>query len=1801
MNRILFFLIFINLFVGCLPEENQLRELDTDDAAIVDDNESTDSDDESSEENEIETVHWYHQNNYSKSLTLDYQNQLASYLRGIDVHAFLLGGQNMAGTYCVVVDFQVSNTVIPNQLRMRAIPDSFDNIGSGSSEKYLRVDSHDQNANSLCNKPIETFNGSWSQEVPSATTAFKTESVCTNCLNLITSNSVKIYKIVDSHLGGANNVLIEIPAGEVSYSELAFRIDMNNNSNSNPNGSCTNAYCSVLGYDCCSQGQCVNEKQVKLSGASIDPTGYAIAQLQEVSNPNWYLDYPQYYYSCLESPPTDDPSDDTSSDPEAEALERLNALIEDYECITELKENALSNPFHADPYNWTPGDYSECNVTSGSDDMFYENVMKRMYTNCGCSQTTLANMVAHCPNYEYTASMNSAEEVTSVTCYTPPVDTGPLPFQDLDLHVNSRSAPHRFFNEDGVEIDLDNIDNTLANTTQEGTTFSYLDNEKLLPNNGSFNMNAIIGQMDVNLTQARPAKVLNVEFDSVYSINTVSGQYTNCPQCAKDSWFQNFSSSPITQYGVGLESIGYTTSRDDWGNNTTLGNYEDTIFGRACWVPPTMLPYSHNPDSDVQDQRLTRLKTQAALYMNGYQRDWYGFNKGALIGSFDGVTWFAIGTGRIIRATSNKLFLAINAPFADLAQNNAHTVAIRAYDGITTGAHHDFDPNLSLSHPEQNKAGICQNNHSCETDAECIAFLGWEYSCINVNQYKTMRPNFSSNNATEVANDSFESVLPGILANGELPQGSFKRCVYRGAGAPCRKDYANIPNATKRKALTCAPNFYCASVNDPVYNTKVARYAAPLEDLLVSKNHIFGQEAKILGRPYNYVEASSSLDSDIQTNLEANFALFVDPTDPSDPATVSDMGLCRPGKSLPEYNGSMDSGSNYYPENQHQSQDTELRTDYISQIGGCNSSYYNKYRYSSCPILGKDGNYLNLSDSVTYAALSSDDKYELYPDMVSTLDEVLISLSNSQNSCGLESIVNTASIGPGITADTLSTDSAFKNIEGKILTSSSANVETTITRDACLRKAGSFCHTDLDCSPSKLHAAQVGLFPQEYYGNEAEQKYWEENLICGQATKRPNIGDADFNSYDPLKNRCCREVGSDITMYSESDPAHPTLDIQTNIFGGNNPTEVRRYSRYSSLEWSGGITFDTINNVWKASGAIDHDNNPSTSDRNQYNQVSARTTDSDDVDGIIDIIESGQWRTVAHTAKRTCCGGGWIRKFADGTNKWDENRLSLTTSNFKCLNYRNPVVTTDSYSEIYDLSGGGYTAAVNSLESGFQSDKGYLCTDAAQSANDRQQGACAQEQLRDSIYSFPPSFDTYATTNTMAVYSPVDFSESTFSYRIPIRADDADIQNFIPYNELPNQPTRRNLHFYLPSHVTFNPDPDMNGTDDNSNHKAYLVKSDDNNTKEECKYLGIMDLTAFTIDPTSYAQDVPGAGAIGVSNCGYLYDPSTKDFVISWKKEILPITEGESARTLAGSDTDWGLQIEFAAPGTYAFLNQPLGTINPSFNAIGTKPGSLGFYAGRLAKLELNGIPQMTYEPIYCNTDYKKLVPGIFDDSLETMDEFELAPTAFINDNSSYPHSNLFLGYSGDKTNVTSADLATPPVFSSSEFMCCTQLGESTTDSNQCCSGYAVEDEESEGETQSLICKLPDKTDLNVYFNRFVSGDGVGEHHPGGGLRDGDFDSVTGEPTSSPEVYQRIRALGEAYCESETVRRGGAFGKFGAQPTGGQANAEGEIYSIVDSASDTGESSIGGETVDVGYNQFAEGFRWNHHFYCDKE
>ena len=122
---------------------------------------------------------------------------------------------------------------------------------------------------------------------------------------------------------------------------------------------------------------------------------------------------------------------------------------------------------------------------------------------------------------------------------------------------------------------------------------------------------------------------------------------------------------------------------------------------------------------------------------------------------------------------------------------------------MNIAADYDYDPELSLVDPRQNTGATCQKFHQCETDADCVTQLGWEYACADVSQYKTNWPLYDSE-AKELVNQERVGSLFEILQS-TISTSNNKKCVYRGAGAPCKRDYSIQTNEYTVKSLTCAP------------------------------------------------------------------------------------------------------------------------------------------------------------------------------------------------------------------------------------------------------------------------------------------------------------------------------------------------------------------------------------------------------------------------------------------------------------------------------------------------------------------------------------------------------------------------------------------------------------------------------------------------------------------------------------------------------------------------------------------------------------------------------------------------------------------------------------------------------------------------------------------------------------------------------------------------------------------------------------------------------------------------------------
>ncbi len=1706
---------------------------------------------------------WNYLGALSNSVTINVSNLNNSYIAGTDIQTFLDTSGSFSEDYCLVSRYSISG--FTHELRTRIIPISYYDFSAKKTVKILRVDFNDL-ANSKLACIVNTGSPLAIQRIdangvlvadPTPTdvsrTTFDPSLICPLCTSVLPANKIFVVKKSLSNLQ-------EVTLAKIDIRALTLSIDPNNNTNSNV-GTCSQSDCSARGYDCCLDNQCITDGAPRSSATTQYSSQLLAAEQERLNNPLSYLNYPHLYYICGSSVPST-----TGGSSGGSYVQGLTQLKKDYYCIEHMKKSKTGETFHQDVLNglsFFPDDLDipdvvnvlttlypldiECRTdTDPTSIMNFKEVTKRLYQNCGCAKTNLADMITYCPAYDYSVNFFETSGLPNrIDCYTPPPIGNQLPLQQT-VTLNSRSAPHRYFRSCGDEFG--STATCVTGSAQEGDVFEYQDEGNILPVQEQFGMNSILGQMKVTLDKAVPAKTVAVEIDQVYQISTTSGFYSPCPTCSKDSWFGSFSAFPTTGHGTGIQAVGHSTSRDAFDNNSTGGNYEDTIFGRACWIPPTMIPFTHYPYGSTQTQRLARLKTQAALYANGYQRDWYGFNKGALIGSFDGVSWFAVGKGRIVKSTSKKLFLAINAPFADLASPTLQVVNVQAYDGVSEAAQLDYDPSLHLSHPYQNEAGNCQANHMCVTDTDCVTRLGWEYMCADVQSLTTQWPQFDID-AKEKAGVADILTIDQVLNQKRFPSSATKRCVYRGAGSLCIPNSLTITDFNKRKTLTCAPNFYCANINTggAVFNSKVSRYAANLEEIPVTRNHYFGKDANVLGRPLSYVSSSltTTLPTEVKTNLTQNMLQY-------ETSATTTTGICLPGKALPDAANQ----TTFTPYEQHKFADSLGRTDFISQIGGCNSGLFTSYRYSSCPVINSTGDYEFLTSTYSPAT------YHLR--------------ARNQNSCGLDALITTANLTSSV--DTLLLSSPFKAIQSKTL-SAQTIVEPTFARDACLRRAGSVCHTDLDCGPNKMHADQTENFSLAYFGNEAEKSYYNEYLVCGQANPKPSPLDSlNYKAFEMKNNRCCREVGSDLTTYTSyiplnlkpnyatNDDTSTTNDeYLTNSYGlkmyqaaGIAPNDKYRYSRLATVEDLGTASRPALNASQDRTASTLAAINPLNTTGN--------------------VMTPYQWKTLGEANSEGCCGGGWIRKFSDGGNDWTRrDRVYMDVKNFACINSRTPLLThPEDFATQYD-NVADVIALVNK-------DYGDYCQSSAGLTS-----ACAQFSISTSALDTAPVVPATQFTSNHLKTNGMIFSSTTYDdfYFYPRSADSstAVIMDFT------NASGRRNISIKLPSYLprtafdyhyaakllfgTSAQRRDGSGAGYGGLYSSVVELYDVTDVSVGgsiawCTIPTLGQLTALQALSSPTMSNVTFAYCNTGEGCCHSYDPATRILNVIPSDPLNPMWTGKKV----------GVKISNGYPAGGAGLSSILPR-GPR-----TLPGTSTYYLKRLGLLELSGIPQITYKPLACNDNSNRLVPGIFKKTGVT--DMKVNPD-FIDDAYSYSATDPTTSLTSRYTNVHGLDHEA--VFSENDFKCCTPLGSKTTTKSKCCSSFG--NVAADGVTYT--CALPAGTDLMVYFNRFVSNEGRGSTQPGGGLLDADFNQLTGEPIISTTVTQKISSLGSAYCSALKVRQGGAFGSYDLEPDGNNTNQNEKLYGILDSSKDEGIAT----SANPGYTAFMAGFRWNHHLYCD--
>lgn len=841
--------------------------------------------------------------------------------------------------------------------------------------------------------------------------------------------------------------------------------------------------------------------------------------------------------------------------------------------------------------------------------------LERIKSMCGCSDLKCLLM----PKFK----KDQPDVVEDYVCVYPEPDLPPPPLQQTVL-ISSKTVPHRYFDEEGVSQAVIDVNTP----PQEGTVFEYIKGDFLKPNNvdNYIGFNEILGSFSQKVGSAKPAFEVRIEKGKTYDIFTNSGTFSTCFYCGTD-YYSNLAKlfpNNFTSIGSGYRPDMTATSK--FGTEVRA---DDLIFGRACFVPPTMIPWTHDTSSDRQQQRIKRLQAQHFLFANGYQRDWYGFDYGSMIGSFDGVRWFAIGNQRRIRATSNKLFLAINQYFGDLTSESTYSVTISA-SSTTPGSGSlittDFDSD----------GAECQSLHQCEKDSDCAAKLGWEYVCENVTNLSSKYPNFDAN-GNEIPDTE---VLEKLIQINGTQKGSSKRCVYRGRGAPCISDYENVIDTnvtftkTDKPALhMCSNNNYCQRFVDGVpreaFNNKIARYGKSVKvqnaSPTVPEDNLdtFGLHVRSIGRPYSWI-GTESIEAEAQSGLANN----------------SVSAICIPGRSTSD--ARISTAHQSLPNNFDSGDKVNAMGMTPQGTGGPGVDHY----LSNCSVFDLEGNYVFRSNTNLNAS-----------------DDSIKTLASSQ-------ILPTNAL--TVFNDTSNVSTALTEIfEAKQIT------EPALERNRCLRAPGSTCHTDLDCAPSDFISSKLNIVKaddMESAGtmNKYEVAFWQQGLVCAQ--EKPKTDD----EYDLANNRCCRETGKEISIpnvmwANECDngdgncvsgtspyvPTYPNPDVFRKIgieIALDNP---QRYSRSSIIN-------DLYSNLV----------NGTTGEQATFPQgsVTDNCADGDCPDISQTFLDkTSQWKGLSAMAERTCCSGHWVRKFASGNGGntvWGPDKhQDVDKRIFKCRNW----------------------------------------------------------------------------------------------------------------------------------------------------------------------------------------------------------------------------------------------------------------------------------------------------------------------------------------------------------------------------------------------------------------------------------------------------------------------------------------------------------------------------------------------------
>lgn len=776
--------------------------------------------------------------------------------------------------------------------------------------------------------------------------------------------------------------------------------------------------------------------------------------------------------------------------------------------------------------------------------------------------------------------VNGTLQVTSYECVYPQPDVPQMPLQET-FFISAKTVPHRYYDQNGISWDHDEVG---SGDIQEGNPFEYNSDNILKPNNTDqiVGFNEIYGSFARTADSAMPAYVLEVEKGKSYEIFTDSAAFSSCLNCGVDPYGgvqKLFPNSFLHAGGGYLPDVVESRRRDNQGQFSS----DEMRFGRACFVPATMIPWTHSRGDSVQEQRESRLASQHFLFANGYNRDWYGFDYGSLIASYDGVKWFSVGNQRRVQAKGNKIYFAINAYYGDLTINNAFKITVSESSAV-------INSGSVVTHDTDSDGAQCQRSHFCDSDADCITQLGYEYTCQNVSSLKTKWPLFDSN-GNEIVGET-ELFLSTIVGG---TNGQVRRCVYRGKGSICQENLTTVDSNNSYASSSniafhaCSSNTYCESLSESRFNNRISRYG----DTPVSQNNknyitddanqgttdTFGLGARFIGRPFKYY-GDESITDEALLNFNNNDV----------------TAICIPGRDpaiAVDYN----------------ELNSAVNTPYADKMFGIgrtltNANLQDDSYLSACPAVDEDGNYMNFD---------------------------LNRLTESTANIGNDSI-NSYAISQNISSNLM--DLAIFD-ELLLFNDGTANVTRLgYQKNTCLRTAGAKCYSDLDCAPNRFIATKVKALTEFGTLNEGEQGYWQQELTCGYSGKRyPDGSIYPDPFYDITEHKCCMPKDNTFT-YKTQPHENSTFDVvlsdadRTPAIAGINMdyNSDRRYSRNNTV-------YDKF-----------------VSEPEKYAPLYHAAKQPSAPFEIRKRSEMAQYTTLHLNNQRMCCTGHWVREFANGNN-----------------------------------------------------------------------------------------------------------------------------------------------------------------------------------------------------------------------------------------------------------------------------------------------------------------------------------------------------------------------------------------------------------------------------------------------------------------------------------------------------------------------------------------------------------------------